>query len=49
MSFSELKAPLRKAAERTVEGLCKASARILKTFQPEECQNHFKAAGYDPT
>ena len=43
------KAHLRKAAERTVEGLRKAIARILETFQSQECRNDFAAAGYDPT
>ena len=49
MAFSKLKASLRKAAERTVEGLWAAIARILETFKPQQCQNYFKAAGYDPT
>ena len=47
MAFSKPKAHLRKAAERTVDGLWKAITRILETFQPQECQNNFKAAGYD--
>ena len=49
MAFAKLKALLRKAAERTVNGLWDAIARILKTFQPQECENYFAAAGYDPT
>ncbi len=49
MAFSKLKAHLRKAAERTVEGLRTAIARILETIQPQECRNCFAAAGYDPT
>ncbi len=49
MAFSKLKANLRKAAERTVEGLWKTIARILETIQPQECRNYFTAAGYDPT
>jgi transposase len=49
MAFSKLKAHLRKAAERTVEGLCDAIGRIIETFAPQECRNYFKAAGYDPT
>ena len=47
MAFSKPKAHLRKAAECTVDGLWKAITRILETFQPQECQNNFKAAGYD--
>ena len=49
MAFSKLKAHLRKAAKRTVEGLWKAIARILETFKPQECRNYFKTTGYDPT
>ena len=49
MTFSKLKANLRKAAERTVEGLWKAIARIPETIQPKECRNHFAVVGYDPT
>ena len=48
MAFAKLKALLRQAAERTVEGLWGAIARILETFQPRECRNYFAAAGYDP-
>ena len=48
-AFAKLKALLRKAAERTVEGLWKAIGRLLDTFTPPECANYFAAAGYDPT
>jgi len=47
-AFSKLKAHLRKAAERTVEGLWAAIGRIADLFTPQECQNFFEAAGYDP-
>jgi transposase len=47
-AFAKLKALLRKAAERTVEGLWRAIATILEAFTPEECKNYFKAAGYEP-
>jgi transposase len=47
-AFAKLKALLRKAAERTVEGLWSAIGRILEAFTPAECSNYFKAAGYDP-
>ena len=46
--FAKLKALLRKAAERTVEGQWDAIGNILKRFQPQECRNYFAAAGYDP-
>lgn len=48
-AFSKLKAHLRKAAERTVDGLWKALGRIIDNFTPAECRNFFKAAGYDAT
>jgi transposase len=47
-AFSKLKALLRKAAERTVDGLWSAIGRIVATFSPPECANYFAAAGYDP-
>lgn len=47
-AFSRLKALLRKAAERTEDGLWAAIARILQTFAPQECRNYVAAAGYDP-
>ncbi|WP_091712264.1 IS630 family transposase [Methylobacterium phyllostachyos] len=48
MAFSKLKALLRKAAERTVEGLWSAIGRLIDTVTPDECANFFAAAGYDP-
>jgi transposase len=48
-AFSKLKALLRKASERTVEGLWNAIGRLLSDFTPKECANFFKAAGYDAT
>jgi transposase len=47
--FAKLKALLRKAAERTVEGLWRAIAQCLDRFTPQECANYFAAAGYKPT
>ena len=46
-AFSKLKALLRKAAERTVEGLWNAIGRFVGAFTPQECANLFAAAGYD--
>ena len=48
-AFAKLKALLRKAAERTVNGLWDAIGRILDLFPPAECANYFSAAGYDAT
>lgn len=47
-AFSKLKAILRKAAARTVEGLWSAIKNALDAFTPDECRNYFAAAGYDP-
>ena len=48
MAFTKLKALLRKAAERTVDGLWRAIGRIIDLFKPTECANYFSACGYDP-
>jgi len=48
-AFAKLKAHLRKAAERTVDGLWAAIARVIDLISPGECQNFFAASGYDPT
>jgi transposase len=47
-AFSKLKALLRKAAERTVDGLWNRIGALLPTFRPQECANFFDAAGYEP-
>jgi len=48
MAFSQLKALLRTAAERTVEGLWTAIGRLIETITPDQCANFFAAAGYEP-
>ena len=48
-AFAKLKALLRKAAERTVDGLWTVIGRLLDLFTPAECRNYFAAAGYDAT
>lgn len=48
MAFSKLKALLRKAAERTVEGLWAAIGRLVDLVTPSESANYFRAAGYEP-
>jgi len=45
-SFSKVKGILRKAAERTVEGLCRRIGLIVPSFTPQECANYFAHAGY---
>jgi transposase len=44
--FAKLKALLRKAAERSVEGLWHRIACLLDEFQPDECANYFRNSGY---
>ena len=46
MAFAKLKALLRKAAERTVDGLWNAIGRLVDVFTPQECANYFAAAGW---
>lgn len=47
--FSKLKAWLRKAAERTLDGLWQAVADCIPLVTPREGANHFEATGYEPT
>ena len=46
-AFAKLKALLRQAAERTVEGLWNTVGRLIDLFPPAECANYFAAAGHD--
>jgi transposase len=46
-AYSKLKAFLRKLAERTVAGLINALDACAEIFKPSECENYFKACGYD--
>ena len=47
-AIAKIKALLRKAAARTVEGLDAAIAAALDTFTPDECANYFTNSGYEP-
>ena len=47
-AFAKLKALLRKAGERSVEGLWHLIGKLIDAFSPQECANYFAAAGYDP-
>jgi hypothetical protein len=49
MALSKLKAHLRKAAERTIDGLLSRIGSIVKAFTPQECKNFFRHAGYVQT
>jgi transposase len=44
--FAKLKALLRKAAERSVNGLWSRIASLLSAFTPDECANYFRNSGY---
>jgi len=46
-AFAKLKALLRKAAERTVEGLWRAIGRLVDLITPAEARNYFESCGYD--
>ncbi len=46
MAFAKLKALLRKAPERTVDGLWRRIGALLDQFIPQECANYLRAAGY---
>ncbi len=48
-AFAKLKALLRKAAKRSLEGLWTAIGQFIPCFMPTECANYFAAAGYDAT
>ena len=45
-AFAKLKALLRKAAERTVDGLWNAIGQLLDLFPPAECANYLANSGY---
>jgi len=45
--FAKLKALLRKAGERTAEGLWDFLGQALDAFSPEECRNYSRHCGYD--
>jgi transposase len=45
-AFAKLKALLRKAAERTVDGLWKVIGQLLERFLPNECANYLVNSGY---
>ena len=47
-AFAKLKALLRKAAERTTDGLWRLIGQLIDTFTPHECVNYFTAAGDEP-
>jgi transposase len=48
-AFSKLKALLRKAGERTVEGLWRLLGQLLDEFPPQQCRNFMAHCGYNAT
>jgi transposase len=49
LAFSKLKALLRKAGLRTVDGLWSFLGHALDAFAPDECRNYFRHCGYAAT
>ncbi len=49
MAFSKLEAHLRARAERTIDDLWRTIGDICELYDPAECSNFFKAAGYAHT
>lgn len=47
MAFSKLKSLIRKAAVRTYDQLWAVVGQVCDLFDPDECRNYFKAAGYE--
>lgn len=48
LMFHPLKTLLRKAAERTIEGLQRCVRSYIRTLDSSECMGYFRHAGYDP-
>ncbi len=46
MAFAKLKQLLRKAKARTYDALWAAVGNICSLFEPNECRNYLKDAGY---
>jgi transposase len=46
--FHPLKVVLRKAAERTIEGLGRCVGSFIRALNPSECVAYFRHAGYEP-
>jgi len=47
--FAKLKTLLRRAEERTIEGVWKQIGALLPRFPPTECANYFRNSGYGST
>lgn len=49
LSFSKIKAYLRKFSEQTVHALCRRVGAFVPTLSRNECRNYFEHAGYVST
>ena len=49
LAFHPVKTCLRKAAERTIEGLHRCVRSFIRTLDPSECRRYFRHTGYDPS
>jgi transposase len=49
MVLHPLKTFLRKAAERTIEGLQRCVQSYIRALDPSECMGYFRHAGYEPS
>jgi transposase len=49
LAFHPVKTCLRKAAERTIEGLHRCVRSFIRTLDPSECRRYFMHTGYDPS
>jgi transposase len=47
--FTKLNKLLRKAEERTPEGVWRRIGTLLECFSPTECANYFRNSGYEST
>jgi transposase len=47
--FHPLKTCLRKAAQRTIEGLQRRVGSFIRTLNPAECIGYFRHSGYEPS
>ena len=45
-AFAKLKTLLRKAAERSIDGLRRLIGKLLDCFSDDECRNYIDHAGY---
>ena len=48
-AFAKLKTLIRKAEERTVDGLWRRIGGLLEAFTPRECANYLRNSGYAST